>query len=334
MKNKKMSIRILFPLIMSVSIAFCIISCMILFSHYLSAYFIQKTVEDTNRQKNVLAQNIENEIESINDTINTIYYDTIKKYDLQDEAFSSILSNIENSSSEYINGLALYDINGTSLWHSSHLSATPATQESWFTQAKNNIETIYYGPKKLVYPDKVKHVFQISRYVEYINHGKMKPGILLMQYYTDSVDAILQHYKNTQTSYCYLLDDNSAFLYHPFMQRISSDLYKERTINIALNCTNYKIHKFQGTKWLIERQQIGYTGWNIVLVSSLFNIHTENISVYYVVWIILLMVGIFLVFMDILLMSSLILCIGYLTQCGNLEKEITRQKQKKMASEN
>lgn len=106
MKNKKMSIRILFPLIMSVSIAFCIISCMILFSHYLSAYFIQKTVEDTNRQKNVLAQNIENEIESINDTINTIYYDTIKKYDLQDEAFSSILSNIENSSSEYINGLA------------------------------------------------------------------------------------------------------------------------------------------------------------------------------------------------------------------------------------
>ena len=51
MKNKKMSIRILFPLIMSVSIAFCIISCMILFSHYLSAYFIQKTVEDTNRQK-------------------------------------------------------------------------------------------------------------------------------------------------------------------------------------------------------------------------------------------------------------------------------------------
>ena len=92
MKNKKMSIRILFPLIMSVSIAFCIISCMILFSHYLSAYFIQKTVEDTNKQKNVLAQNIENEIESINDTINTIYYDTIKKYNLQDEAFSSILS--------------------------------------------------------------------------------------------------------------------------------------------------------------------------------------------------------------------------------------------------
>ena len=61
---------------------------MILFSHYLSAYFIQKTVEDTNRQKNVLAQNIENEIESINDTINTIYYDTIKKYDLQDRRAS------------------------------------------------------------------------------------------------------------------------------------------------------------------------------------------------------------------------------------------------------
>ena len=71
MNNKKLSIRVLFPLIMSISIVFCILSCMILFSHYISTYLVRKTIEETSRQKNVLAQNIENEIDSINSIMNT-----------------------------------------------------------------------------------------------------------------------------------------------------------------------------------------------------------------------------------------------------------------------
>lgn len=301
MNNKKLSIRVLFPLIMSISIVFCILSCMILFSHYISTYLVRKTIEETSRQKNVLAQNIENEIDSINSIMNNIYYNTIKKYDIQDKNFKTILANEITSNSETIYGLALYDTDGKNLWHSNNLTSTSMQNESWFTQAKDNIETICYGSKKLVYPDNVKQVFQISRYVEYINHGKMKSGVLLMQYYTDSIDAILEHYKNTQNSYCYLLDNTSNFLYHPFIKEISSGLYKENTTKIALNSTNYSIKKLHGTKWLIERQQIGYTGWNIVLVSSLFNIHTENMGIYYVIWLLLLIVGIILVFTDILL---------------------------------
>lgn len=301
MNNKKLSIRVLFPLIMSISIVFCILSCMILFSHYISTYLVRKTIEETSRQKNVLAQNIENEIDSINSIMNNIYYNTIKKYDIQDKNFKITLANEITSNSETIYGLALYDTEGKNLWHSNNLTSTSMQNESWFTEAKDNIETICYGSKKLVYPDNVKQVFQISRYVEYINHGKMKSGVLLMQYYTDSIDAILEHYKNTQNSYCYLLDNTSNFLYHPFIKEISSGLYKENTTKIALNSTNYSIKKLHGTKWLIERQQIGYTGWNIVLVSSLFNIHTENMGIYYVIWLLLLIVGIILVFTDILL---------------------------------
>ena len=93
MNNKKLSIRVLFPLIMSISIVFCILSCMILFSHYISTYLVRKTIEETSRQKNVLAQNIENEIDSINSIMNNIYYNTIKKYDLQDKNFKTILAN-------------------------------------------------------------------------------------------------------------------------------------------------------------------------------------------------------------------------------------------------
>lgn len=161
MNNKKLSIRVLFPLIMSISIVFCILSCMILFSHYISTYLVRKTIEETSRQKNVLAQNIENEIDSINSIMNNIYYNTIKKYDIQDKNFKTILANEITSNSETIYGLALYDTDGKNLWHSNNLTSTSMQNESWFTQAKDNIETICYGSKKLVYPDNVKQVFQI-----------------------------------------------------------------------------------------------------------------------------------------------------------------------------
>ena len=156
MNNKKLSIRVLFPLIMSISIVFCILSCMILFSHYISTYLVRKTIEETSRQKNVLAQNIENEIDSINSIMNNIYYNTIKKYDIQDKNFKTILANEITSNSETIYGLALYDTDGKNLWHSNNLTSTSMQNESWFTQAKDNIETICYGSKKLVYPDNVK----------------------------------------------------------------------------------------------------------------------------------------------------------------------------------
>ena len=62
---------------------------------------------------------------------------------------------------------------------------------AWFLQAKENIETISYGRRRLVRPQEDSYVFEISRYVEYIKDGNMRSGILLMEYYTDSVDEIL-----------------------------------------------------------------------------------------------------------------------------------------------
>ena len=45
MKNKKISIRIIFPVVMSASIAACIISCILLFSYYFSTYFQKDAIE-------------------------------------------------------------------------------------------------------------------------------------------------------------------------------------------------------------------------------------------------------------------------------------------------
>ena len=45
MKNKKLSVRVILPVVMSVSIAACIISSMMLFSYLFSSYFKKDAVE-------------------------------------------------------------------------------------------------------------------------------------------------------------------------------------------------------------------------------------------------------------------------------------------------
>ena len=57
-------------------------------------------------------------------------------------------------------------------------------------------------------------------------------------------------------------------------------------------------------KWLIERQQIGYTGWNVVLVNSMSSLDFESYNLHYVAWFTLLLVGVILIFLDILLFRS------------------------------
>lgn len=105
--------------------------------------------------------------------------------------------------------------------------------------------------------------------VKICGNGNMKSGVLLLEYYTDSIDEVLLHYKSQKSAYCYLLDTNRRLLYHPFEKEIASEMYQEKTVKEAMACKNYKIEEQSGGKWLIERQQIGYTGWNVVLVNSI-----------------------------------------------------------------
>ncbi len=305
MRNKKISIRILFPVVMSASIAVCIISCILLFSGFFSTYFQEEAIEKIGKQKSFFAQSLETQIANINDLIHKIYYQNIKKYDVDSGQFAEELEKQILLEEKSLYGLALYDINGESIWHSELMrEEDDAKEKSWFIQAKDNIETIHYGRRKLVLAQECSYVFEISRYVEYIKDGNMKSGILLMEYYTDSVDEILSHYRNQKSAYCYLLDSQKNLIYHPFDKEIASGLYQEKTVESALNCKNYRIEKSDGQQWIIEGQQIGYTGWNMVVVNSMASLVKESHNIHYLVWFILLLIGVILIFLDTLVFHN------------------------------
>ena len=305
MKNKKISIRVIFPVVMSASIAACIISCILLFSYYFSTYFQKDAIEKIEKQRDFLAQSLETQIENINVLINRIYYQNIKKYDVDSARFAEEMEQQIFLEEKCLYGLALYDIDGESIWHSGTFAEQEDAKEmAWFLQAKENIETISYGRRRLVHPQEDSYAFEISRYVEYIKDGNMRSGILLMEYYTDSVDEILSHYRNQKSAYCYLLDDQKNMLYHPFDKEIASGLYKEKTVESALSCKNYRIEKADGQQWLIEGQQIGYTGWNMVVVNSMDSLVLESHNLHYLVWFILLLIGVILIFLDTLVFHN------------------------------
>ena len=306
MKSKKVSIRVLVPVMISASIAVCVISCMILFSSYFSKYFQKNAIEKVDKQKKFLVQNLETEIGSMNEWINEIYYQEIKKYDVGSTEFEAKLKQKLLTESKNIYGIGLYDGDGKCIWKSDEFlepENVNAEATAWFIQAKNNIETIHYGTKKLIWSKKA-NILEVSRYVEYLEKGTMKSGVLLLEYNMAPIDEILNQYQNQKTSYCYFLDAKRQLLYHPFDKQIASGLYTEKTIQTAFTDKNYVMQKMEVQRWLIEQQQIGYTGWNLVVVNSISSLATENYSLHFVAWLTLLLVGIILTFIDTLVFRN------------------------------
>ena len=299
MKNKKLSVRVILPVVMSVSIAACIITSMMLFSYLFSSYFEKDAVEKVDRQIGSLTQSIEKEISSVNNLVNEIYYQDIKKYDCDNAEFKTIMKQQLSNESDRINSISLYDIDGNTVWSFGDAKNISASSKSWFKNAKRNIETIQYGRRRLVEPSLSGYVMDVSRYVEYIDHGYMKPGILLVEYYTEPIESILERYSNQLSAYCYLMDESNNFIYHPFELRMASGLYQEKTVSAALKSNNYVIKNINHEEWLIERKQIGYTGWNIVVVNSMSNLAIENRRFHNIIWIILLLVGAVMILFDI-----------------------------------
>ena len=295
MKSKTLSVRVILPVVMSVSIVACIISSMMLFSYLFSSYFKKDAIKKMDRQTITLAQSLENEVSESNSLVNDIYYQNIKKYDCENVQFKTVMTQKISNESNRIYSISLYDMNGNRVWSFGESSSGFDTQQSWFENAKKNTETIQYGHRHLVKSDLSGYVMDISRYVEYINAGNIRSGILLMQYYTEPIEGILDRYQNQKSAYCYLTDESKSFIYHPFEKRIASGLYKEKTVSTAFK-NNRSIHNGD---WLVERKQIGYTGWNIVVVNSMSNLLVENRRFHYIIWFILLLVGAILILLDI-----------------------------------
>lgn len=299
MKRRKLSIRILLPLVMSIAIALCIITCLFMFSRYLLQYIEYSAEREVERQKEALALGIEREVERMNDIVNNIYYQNIKSKDFK--YFTGELDNYIEDNTDIIYGIEIFDMEGDNVWSSSGEKCENIKSEGWYNDTLTGIETIHFGNEEVVYDADVRKVVPAARYIEYSGDGSINQGILCVEFYSDSIDSVIDSYGSTYSEYCYMTDENDDIIYHPFNRAIESHIYEEKTIKDINNISGYNIINYLNKKWIIEKQQIGYTGWKIIVVNSLSDIRNNSLNIFYILWMILLLVGMFLIVLDIIL---------------------------------
>ena len=76
-----LSVRKLFPLLFSGMITVCIAVLIVLFSRYVSGQIQNNVQTDTARQMDALSAGLEQEIQSMSDVINQVYYQILKTSD-------------------------------------------------------------------------------------------------------------------------------------------------------------------------------------------------------------------------------------------------------------
>lgn len=300
-KRHPLSVRKLFPLLFSGMITVCIAVLIVLFSRYVSGQIQNNVQTDTERQMDALSAGVEQEIKSMSDLINQVYYQILKTGGGTQTARDASLQDFCRQHNKQLVNVALYLKSGETVWSTEQTPAQAAdvVKQPWFRQAAQTIEQISFGSPQLVCrDDHLTRVLVVSRYVEFTRGGQSTEGVLRLDFPVSDLDSTLERYKSTKVDYCYVLDTDGSMLYHPFRKEIASGLWEEWSMPMLADTTVQHDH----AAWNIQTHQIGYTGWKLVAVRSLTDVQQQNHNLYVILWVVLCAAGAVLILTDLLLL--------------------------------
>lgn len=300
-KRHPLSVRKLFPLLFSGMITVCIAVLIVLFSRYVSGQIQNNVQTDTERQMDALSAGLEQEIKSMSDLINQVYYQILKTGGGTQTARDASLQDFYRQHNKQLVNVALYLKSGETVWSTEQtpVPAADVVKQPWFQQAAQTIEQISFGSPQLVcQKDQLTRVLVVSRYVEFTRGGQSTEGVLRLDFPVSDLDSTLERYKSTKVDYCYVLDTDGSMLYHPFRKEIASGLWEEWSIPMLADTTVQHNH----ATWNIQTHQIGYTGWKLVAVRSLTDVQQQNHNLYVILWVVLCTAGAVLILTDLLLL--------------------------------
>ena len=300
-KRHPLSVRKLFPLLFSGMITVCIAVLIVLYSRYVSGQIQNNVQTDTERQMDALSAGLEQEIKSMSDLINQVYYQILKTVDGTQTARDASLLEFYRQHNKQLANVALYLKSGETVWSTEQTPAQAAdvVKQPWFQQAAQTIEQISFGSQQLLCrDDHLTRVLVVSRYVEFTRGGQSTEGVLRLDFPVSDLDSTLERYKSTKVDYCYVLDTDGSMLYHPFRKEIASGLWEEWSMPMLADTTVQHNH----AAWNIQTHQIGYTGWKLVSVRSLTDVQQQNHNLYVILWVVLCATGAVLILTDLLLL--------------------------------
>lgn len=305
-REKNISIRVLFPLVFSVSVTVCIVALILFFSHWISGWISGNVRSDMEHQAESISYSVEREIYRMTDLLNEIYYQSMKGYDYQSETFGQIMNLVYQHEKDKVSRIDLYDEEGRCIWGSSKTEVVNVTETDWFQDTITHIESAHFGSYCLQNSDSgVIRVIPVSRSVELTTGGESYEGVLVFYFPVQDLDAALESYGSTAKEYCYLLDGEDEILYHPYQKKLECGISEEWSYEYLDSENSYmNIRNRQGV-WMLGTHKIGYTGWKLVMVSSLSSVQKENMKIYQLIFSFLCLAGILMLGVDVILIQKI-----------------------------
>lgn len=305
-REKNISIRVLFPLVFSVSVTVCIVALILFFSHWISGWISGNVRSDMEHQAESISYSVEREIYRMTDLLNETYYQSMKGYDYQSETFGQIMNLVYQHEKDKVSRIDLYDEEGRCIWGSSKTEVVNVTETDWFQDTITHIEAAHFGSYCLQNSDSgVIRVIPVSRSVELTTGGESYEGVLVFYFPVQDLDAALESYGSTAKEYCYLLDGEDEILYHPYQKKLECGISEEWSYEYLVSENSYmNIRNRQGV-WMLGTHKIGYTGWKLVMVSSLSSVQKENMKIYQLIFSFLCLAGILMLGVDVILIQKI-----------------------------
>ncbi|MGL5417402.1 MAG: sensor histidine kinase [Clostridium sp.] len=292
-----------------VSIASMLIIGTILFFRYTKE--IEKRVIENNIE--ILEQtnsNLDNYLRKMMKVSDTIYYDGIKKKDLEKEDIDLELKLLYEENRESLNSICLFSELGEGIvsYPLTNLKKdTNYRQSNWFKEAMRKKANMHFSTPHIqnLYEysgSKYEWVVSLSRSVEINEGGQTTNGVLLVDMNFKGIEKIFSRNKKNNEGYTYLTDENGEIIYHPRQQLIYSDLEKENNKKEASYEDGAHTEKFLGEERIVTVKTVGYTGWKIINVTPVKGIvesHKEiKIFFIFIIFMTLFLLGIINIFVS------------------------------------
>ncbi|WNS44563.1 sensor histidine kinase [Paenibacillus sp. MMS20-IR301] len=145
---------------------------------------------------------------------------------------------------------------------------TQLESQSWFTTAKRTSEISYSAPHiQNLFKGKYTWVVSISKMIQYMEHGELKTGILLLDFNFRTIDELSKQVKLGKRGYAYILDPLGNIVYHPQQQLIYAGLKYENVEPVLEYAFRSYLDESTGEKRFITVRTLAQTGWKIVGVA-------------------------------------------------------------------
>ena len=204
-----------------------------------------------------------------------MYYNVIKKVDLQSDDIGQELNLLYEVNKDSLVSIACFSQEGELI------GAAPAgnikknvdiTEQSWFADAEERMENLHFSKLH------VQNIFEnsngryywvvsLSRGVELTQEGKTSGGILLVDMNFSGIRQIFTEINSRGMGYVYLVNNDGELIYHPKQNLIFSNMLKENNLMASRYDDGVHEERFQGEERTVIVKTVGYTGWKIVSVT-------------------------------------------------------------------